>query len=82
MVTDRAAFDPNDTSREMRLHHVTTPYLGEGCSSILNEAQLPGFVQRVDSWMARGFSAPAALEIVGLRGQAAAQVIAAWEAEP
>lgn len=80
-MTDIHLRQPNDNNREVMIHRSVHTYAGEGCSSILNDEQLPGFVARVDSWMARGFTAPAALEIVGLRGAAAAQVLEAMEAE-
>jgi hypothetical protein len=81
MMTDIKLRQPNDNNGEVMYRRSVQAYMGEGCSSLLSEAQLPGFVSRVQGWMRGGYSERASLEFVGLRGPAAAQVSAALESE-
>jgi hypothetical protein len=76
-MTDIKLRHPNDTGREIMMRRSVSCYVGDGCSAILSADQLPGFVSRVRAWMGTGYSERASCDLVGLRGAAAAQVLAA-----
>lgn len=80
-MTDIRLRQPNDNNGEVMYRRSVSCYVGDGCSAILSADQLPGFVTRVRAWMGTGYSERASCEMVGLRGAAAAQVMAALEGD-
>jgi hypothetical protein len=84
MLTHASRLRANETDREVGLHRSIDDQGagGEGCWSLLSEDQLAGFAHRVRMLAHMSRRSPASVVYsVGLRGEAAAQVLAALEAE-
>jgi len=84
MLTHPSRLRANETDREVALLRPKEPepYVGDGCGTPLDAAQLAGFAHRVRMLAHISRRSPASVVYsVGLRGEAAAQVLAALEAE-
>ncbi len=82
MVTDIRTFRANETNREIGLHRSVQRATGNGCAARLGDEQVKSFAHRVRMYAhLSGESEASVAGEIGLRGEAAAQVLAALEAE-
>jgi hypothetical protein len=82
VVTDIRLRQPNDTNREVGLHRSIQRATGNGCACRLGDEQIKSFAHRVRMYAHLSGESPASVVgEIGLRGEAAAQVLAALEAE-
>lgn len=82
-MTHPSRLRANETDRECAIRRsASRAYTGNGVSNRLHEDQVGGFCRQVEQLQeASGFSAEWVAWSIGLRGEAAAQVLAALEAE-
>ncbi len=83
MRTSALRLKANETDREVAIHRsAVRAYTGNGCALRFHDSEVPGYAHRVRMYAhMRGMSFAAVLDDLGIKGEGAAQVLAALEAE-